>query len=94
MVCGFPPERAGRAPHASRHSNRADVVLGASGREVMGPAGGLVARLAPVAAVAAGFRVEGGRGVFADAETESIRALLEQALTIEAKLMLPASRSS
>jgi hypothetical protein len=60
----------------------------------MGPSGGLVVRLAPVADVAAGFGVEGGRGPVADAETESICALLEQALTTDAKLMLLASRSS
>jgi hypothetical protein len=68
------------------------VVLAAGG-EVMGPGGGRVVRLAPVGDVAAGFGVDGGLGAVADAETKSIRALLEQALTIDAKLMLPASRS-
>jgi hypothetical protein len=94
MEWSLPPERAGRAPQASRHSNRAEVVLGARGREVMGPDGGLIVRLAPVADVAAGFVVEGGLGPIAEAETKSIRALLEQALTIDAKPTLPASRSS
>ena len=94
MVWRLPPERAGRAPQASRHSNRGEVVLGAGGREVRGPRGGLVIRLAPLADVAAGFGVEGGLGPVADAETASIRALLEQALIIDAKPTLPASRSS
>jgi hypothetical protein len=44
--------------------------------------------------VTTGFGVEGGRGAVAEAEAGSIRALLEQVLTIDAKLMLPASRSS
>jgi hypothetical protein len=60
----------------------------------MGSGGGLVVRLAAVADVAAGFGVEGGRGAVADAETESIRASLGQALTIDAKVTVPASRSS
>jgi hypothetical protein len=60
----------------------------------MGPAGGLVVWPAPVADVAAGFGVEGGLGPVADAETESTRALLEQALTIDARPTLPASRST
>lgn len=94
MVWALPPGRAGRAPQASRHSNSAEVVLGAGGRDVLGSGGGLVVRLAPLAVVAAGFGVDGGRGAVADAETEFICALLEQALTIDAKLMLPASRSS
>jgi hypothetical protein len=94
MEWSLPPERAGRAPQASRHSNRAEVVLGAGGREVMGPGGGLVVRLAPVADVAGGFGVEGGLGPVAGAETESIRVSLEQALTMDATPALPASRSS
>ena len=60
----------------------------------MGPGSGLVVRLAPVADVAAVFGVEGDLGPVADAERESIRALLEQALTIDAKPTLPANRSS
>ena len=60
----------------------------------MGPGKGLVIRLAPVADVAAGFGVKGGLGPVADAETEPIRVLLEQALTIDAKPTLPAIRSS
>jgi hypothetical protein len=53
----------------------------------MGPAA-LAVRLAPVADVAAGFGVEGAL------EAEPIRVLVEQALTIDAKPTLPASRSS
>ena len=94
MEWSLPPERAGRAPHASRHSNSDEIALGASGREVMGSGGGLVVRLAPVADVAARLGVEGGLGPVADVATESIRALLEQALTIDAKPTLPASRRS
>jgi hypothetical protein len=79
MVWGLPPERAGRAPQASRHSNSADVV---------------VARLAPLVDVAAGFGAEGVVGPISDAETESIRVVLEQALTIAATPTLPAIPSS
>ena len=60
----------------------------------MGPSGGLVVRLAPVADVAAGFGVEGGLGPLADAETGSIRVLFEQAPTMAAAPTLPASPSS
>lgn len=87
MVWRLPPERGGRAPQASRHSNCDELVVGASGREVMGPAA-LAVRLAPVADVAAGFGVEGAL------EAEPIRVLVEQALTIDTKPTLPASRSS
>ena len=90
MEWDLPPARAGRAPQASRHSNRAELVLGASGREVEDTAGGLVVMLAAVADVAAGFGAEGGFGVVAG----SVRALLAQAPTIDAKPTLPASRSS
>jgi hypothetical protein len=93
MVWRLPPERAGPAPQASRHSNSAELVLGARGGEVMGPAG-LVVRPAPVADVAAGFGVESNLWPVAEVETESIRALLGQALTIDAKPTLPASRSN
>jgi hypothetical protein len=62
MVWGLPPERAGRAPQASRHSNSADVV---------------VARRAVVLA-----------------EAESIRVVLEQALTMAVTPTPPASPSS
>jgi hypothetical protein len=60
----------------------------------MGPGGGLVVRLARVPDVAGGFGVEGSLGAVADAATGSVRALLKQALTMDAKLMLPVSRSS
>jgi hypothetical protein len=94
MEWSLPPERAGRAPQAFRHSNSAELGLGASGREGMGPGGGLVVRLAPFADVAAAFGVEGGLGPVADAETKSVCVLLEQALTMDAKLTLLTSRSS
>lgn len=81
MEWSLPPGRAGRAPQASRHSNSGELVLGAGGREV-------------VADVAAGSGIEGGLGPVADAETDAIRALFEQALTNDAKPTLPASRSS
>ena len=79
MVWRLPPERAGRAPHASRQSNSAEVV---------------VVRLAVVVDVAAGVGAEGGVGPVADAETESIRLVPEQALTMDATPTLPASPSS
>src|SRR5450755_4405886 len=94
MVWGLPPERAGRAPHASRHSNRAEVSLGAGEGKDVGPGNWLVVRLAPVADVAAGFGLESCLGPVADAETESIRVLLAQALTMAATPTPPASRSS
>jgi hypothetical protein len=59
----------------------------------MGPSG-LVVKLAPVADVAAEFGVGGRLEPVADAETESIRALLEQALTIDTKPTLLANRSN
>lgn len=43
MVWRFPPERAGRAPHASRHSNSAEVAA---------------VRLAPMVDVAGGAATE------------------------------------
>lgn len=67
-------------------------MLGA-GAEAVGPDVGLVVRLASVAPVAARFG-EGGLGPVADAETESICGLLEQAPTVDAKPTLPASQSS
>lgn len=79
MVWRFPPERAGRAPQASRHSSSAEVV---------------VVRLALVVDVTAGLRSEGGVGPVCDAETESVRVVLEQALTMDATPTLPASPSS
>ncbi len=94
MEWGLPPERAGCAPQASRHSSRAEAVLEVGEREVMGTGDGLVVWLAPVADVAAGFGVEGGLVPVADAETEPTRALVEQALIIDARPTLPASRSS
>ena len=92
--CSLPPERAGRAPQASRHSNKAGLVLRAGGREISGPGDGFSVRLAPVAEVATGLGLEGGLEPVADADTESIRVLLEQALTMDTKPTLPASRSS
>ena len=68
-------------------------MLGAVGAGAVGPDTGLVVRLASVASVAARFE-EGGRGPVADAGTESIRGLLEQPLTVDAKPTLPASLSS
>ena len=94
MEWSLPPGRAGRAPQASRHSNKAGLVLGAGGREILGPGDGLSLRLAPVADVATGLGLEGGLEPVADADTESIRVLLEQALTMDTKPTLPASRSS
>lgn len=58
----------------------------------MGAGGGLVVRGALVVDVAAGFGVEGGLGPVADAE--SIRVLLEQALTKDATPALPTNWSS
>jgi hypothetical protein len=63
------------------------------GAGAFGPDSGLVVRLASVAAVAARFG-EAGLGPVADAETESIRGLLEQAPTVDAKPTLPARQSS
>ena len=85
-------ERAGCAPQASRHSNRADVVLGAGGAEGIGPAGGIAVRLAPVADAAGGAGVHCGLAPVSDAE--SIRVVLEQAPSMDAKPTLPASLSS
>jgi hypothetical protein len=79
MVWRLPPERAGCAPHASRHSNNDEVV---------------VVRLAPVVDVAAGLGADGGVGPVSGAETESIRVVPEQALTMDATPRLPASPSS
>ncbi len=89
MVWGLPPGRAGRAPQASRQSNRAEVALGAGWRD-----GGLVVGLESVADVAAGFEVEVCLGPVSDADPESILVLLEQAPTADAKPTLPASRSN
>jgi hypothetical protein len=70
------------------------VSLGAGGGKDVGAGGGLLVRLELVVDVAAGFAVEGGLGPVADAETESIRVLLEQALTTDATPALPATWSS
>jgi hypothetical protein len=78
MVWRFPPERAGRAPQASRHSNSVEVV---------------VVRLALVVDVTAGLVAE-GVGPVLDAETEPVPVVPEQALTIDATPTLPASPSS
>ena len=67
------------------------MVLGAGGAEGIGPAGGIVVRLA---SVAAGFGVEGGPGLVACPESESTTVLCEQAPTVAAKPMLLASQSS
>jgi hypothetical protein len=82
MVWDFPPERAGRAPQASRHSNGAE----AAWREVVGPGGGLVVRSAPVA--------DGCLGPLSDADAETIRGAVEHAPTTDAKPTAPARRSS
>lgn len=55
MVWRFPPERAGRAPQASRHSNTAEVVA---------------ARLALIAEVGTGAGVEGGVAPVSDGAVE------------------------
>ena len=63
MVWRFPPERADRAPQASRHSNSAEVAA---------------VRPALFVDVAGGAGAEGGFGRVSDAEAESIRVALEQ----------------
>jgi len=85
MVWGLPPERAGRAPQASRHSKRVEVALGAGGREVIGSGGGPAVVLAAGAAVAAGLVGL----VLADLVTD-----FEHALTMAAAPAPPASPSS
>ena len=55
MVWRFPPERAGRAPHASRHSNNAEVVA---------------VRLALIVEVGGGAGAEGGVAPLSDAALE------------------------
>lgn len=79
MVWRFPPERAGRAPHASRHSNSAEVAP---------------VKLALVADVAAGLGTGGGFAPVSGAGTASLRVVLEQALTMDATPTLPARLSS
>jgi len=79
MVWRLPPARAGCAPQASRHSNTAEVVA---------------VRLALAVDVPAGLGAEGGVEPVSDAETESIRVLVEQALAMDATPTLPASPSS
>ncbi|HWF30840.1 MAG TPA: hypothetical protein VG327_21190 [Mycobacterium sp.] len=54
----------------------------------------VVVRLALVVDVTAGLGAEGGVGPVSDAETESIRVVVEQALTMDATPTLPASPSS
>jgi len=63
-------------------------MLGAFGAGAVGPDSG-PGSVVPVAA-----RFGAGVGPVAGAETESIRGLLEQAATVDAKPMLPASQSS
>jgi hypothetical protein len=94
MECSLPPERAGRAPQASRHSNTAEVAIGAAGVEAIGPDGGIIVRPASVGPVAAGFGLEGGLGLVVCAESESMTVLCEQAQTVAAKPTPPASQSS
>lgn len=79
MVWRFPPERAGRAPQASRQSNGAEVVA---------------VRLALIVEVGRGVGAEGGFGPVSDAEAESISVALEQLPTRDAAPALPASTSS
>ncbi|WP_231127329.1 hypothetical protein [Mycobacterium colombiense] len=79
MVWRFPPERAGRAPQASRHSNSAEVVA---------------VRLALIVGVGAGVGAEGGVAPFSESEAEFIRVGLEQAATMDATPALPASASN
>lgn len=55
MVWRFPPERGGRAPQASRHSNTAEVVA---------------ARLALIVEVGGGAGVEGGVAPVSDGAVE------------------------
>lgn len=79
MVWRFPPERAGRAPHASRHSNSAEVAA---------------VRFALVVEVAVGGGAESGLGPASESEAEFIRVVLEQAATMDAMPALPASASN
>lgn len=79
MVWRFPPERAGRAPHASRHSNNAEVVA---------------VRLTLVGDVAAGSGADAGVAPAFVAETESTRVVLEQAPIMAAMPTLPATPNS
>lgn len=69
MVWRFPPERAGRAPQASRHSNSAEVAA---------------VRLALIVDVGGGAEAKGGFGWVSDTEAESIRVALEQPPTRDA----------
>lgn len=55
MVWRFPPERAGRAPHASRHSNSAELVA---------------VKVALIVGAGAGAGAEGGIGPVSDMAVE------------------------
>ena len=79
MVWRFPPERAGRAPQASRHSNSVEVAA---------------VRLALVVEVAVGGGAESGLRPVSESEAEFIRVVLEQAATMDATPALPASASN
>lgn len=79
MVWRFPPERAGRAPQASRHSNSAEVAA---------------VRLALIAGVGGGVEAKGGFVRVSGAEAEFIRVALEQPPTRDATPALPATISS
>ena len=79
MVWRFPPERAGRAPQASRHSNNAEVVA---------------VRFALVVEVGAGGGAESGLGPVSESEAEFMRVVLEHAATMDATPALPASASN
>jgi len=94
MVWYLPPGRAGRAPQASRHSSRAEVVFEAGGGEAMVSAGVVVARLALVGNGAVGPGVDDGFGLIAGSGAELTTALFEQALTVVAKPTPPANWSS
>lgn len=79
MVWRFPPERAGRAPQASRHNNGAEVAA---------------VRRALIVDVAGGAGTEGGFGRVSDAEAEFVWVALEQLPTRDATPAPPASASS
>jgi hypothetical protein len=78
MVWRFPPERAGRAPQASRHSNSAELVA---------------VRLALIVEVG-GAGAEGGLEPVSESEAEFIRVVLEEAATMDATPALPARASN
>jgi hypothetical protein len=78
MVWRFPPERAGRAPQASRHSNSAELVA---------------VRFALIGEVGGGAGAESDLGPVSESEAEFIRVVVEEAATMDATPALPASAS-